>query len=216
MALRDGDVSVLAVPASHVTGLVAIILTMLRVGGTHRADAGLQGAQLLEIAARERDDAHADGAGDVQSLPARSGFRARSICRAWRIGGFGGAPMPQATIARARRRAAAPHAGQRLWLDRDDLAGRRCCRSAKPRRAPTRVGKAVPCADIDRDGRRRPRGGARRERRAVDRRADGRAGLLAQPGGRPQRRSAAATGNPATSARSTRRATCACSTARRT
>ena len=46
MALRDGDVSVLAVPASHVTGLIAIILTMLRVGGSHRADAGVQGARL--------------------------------------------------------------------------------------------------------------------------------------------------------------------------
>ena len=78
------------------------------------------------------------------------------------------------------------------------------------------VGKALPCTDIvvmDDDGREVAPGD---ERRAVDRRPDGRARLLEQSRRPTAARFAAATGSPATSARSTRKATCACSTARRT
>ena len=50
-------------------------------------------------------------------------FAARDLS-AWRIGGYGGAPMPTATIARARREAARPQADERLRRDRDHLARR--------------------------------------------------------------------------------------------
>ena len=120
MALRDGEVSVLAVPASHVTGLVAIILTMLRVGGSTVLLPAFKARSFMEIAARERMTLHADGAGDVQSLPARSRRRA--------IRSFGLAHRRLRRRAdaagddRAHRRCVAePHAGQRLRLDRDDV-----------------------------------------------------------------------------------------------
>ena len=41
---------------------------------------------------------------------------------AWRLGGFGGAPMATATIERLRAEAAAAAADERLRRDRDDLA----------------------------------------------------------------------------------------------
>ena len=51
MALNDGEVSVLAVPASHVTGLVAILLTMISVGGTTIMMQEFKARRFLEIAA---------------------------------------------------------------------------------------------------------------------------------------------------------------------
>jgi acyl-CoA synthetase (AMP-forming)/AMP-acid ligase II len=99
MMLQDGEVSVLAVPASHVTGLVAIILTMLRVGGTTVMMPAFKARNFLEIAARERM---------TQTLIVPAMY---NLClldpdfgkfdlTSWRIGGFGGAPMPPATIER--------------------------------------------------------------------------------------------------------------------
>lgn len=75
MGLTPADRSLLAVPASHVTGLIAIIITML--AGRRRGDhgAGLQGARLPAAGGEGKADAHHHGAGDVQSLPAAAGFR---------------------------------------------------------------------------------------------------------------------------------------------
>jgi acyl-CoA synthetase (AMP-forming)/AMP-acid ligase II len=99
MALRDGEVSVLAVPASHVTGLVAIVLTMIRVSGCTVLLPTFKARAFLEIAARERMT-HALLVPAIYNLclldPDFGGFD----LSAWRIGGFGGAPMPQATIER--------------------------------------------------------------------------------------------------------------------
>lgn len=99
MNLRLGtEVSVLAVPGSHVTGLVANILTMVRVGGTTVLMPTFKARLFLEIAARE---------GMTHSLivPAMynlclldSEFDNFDLSN-WRVGGFGGAPMPQSTIA---------------------------------------------------------------------------------------------------------------------
>lgn len=54
MGLRGGDVSVLAVPASHVTGLVAILLTMIRVAGCTVMMPAFKARDFLAIAERER------------------------------------------------------------------------------------------------------------------------------------------------------------------
>jgi acyl-CoA synthetase (AMP-forming)/AMP-acid ligase II len=99
MALRDGEVSVLAVPASHVTGLVAIILTMLRVGGTTVLLPAFKARNFMEIAARERMT-HALLVPAMYNLCLLDADVAQFDLSAWRIGGFGGAPMPIATIER--------------------------------------------------------------------------------------------------------------------
>ena len=99
MALRDGDVSVLAVPASHVTGLVAIVLTMLRVGGCTVLLPAFKARGFLEIATRERMT-HALLVPAMYNLCLLDLDLGGFDLSAWRIGGFGGAPMPQATISR--------------------------------------------------------------------------------------------------------------------
>ena len=54
MALTEADRSVLAVPASHVTGLVANILTMVRVAGCNLILPEFDARKFLEFAAAER------------------------------------------------------------------------------------------------------------------------------------------------------------------
>jgi long-chain acyl-CoA synthetase len=98
MGLGVGERSLLSVPASHVTGLVATIFTMLQTAGctvmmeTFRAD------DFLALAAAEKVT-------QTLMVPAMYNlFLLRcevsdSDLSAWRIGGYGGAPMPQSTIA---------------------------------------------------------------------------------------------------------------------
>lgn len=99
MALRDGEISVLAVPASHVTGLVAIILTMIRVRGCTILMPAFKARTFLEIAARERMT-HTLIVPAMFNLCLLDPDFEKFDLAAWRIGGFGGAPMPQATIER--------------------------------------------------------------------------------------------------------------------
>ena len=114
MRLNDADRSALAVPASHVTGLVAIILAMVHVGGTVVMVPAFKATDFLRLLEMERithtlmvpamytlclmDSAFPEGA-DAPGRP-RAG---RDLTR-WRVGGYGGAPMPVATIDELARR----------------------------------------------------------------------------------------------------------------
>ena len=75
-AAARASVSALAVPASHVTGLIAIIATMLHVAGTTVIVPRVQGRAVHRADAARARDAHADGAGDVQPVPAAARLRA--------------------------------------------------------------------------------------------------------------------------------------------
>jgi acyl-CoA synthetase (AMP-forming)/AMP-acid ligase II len=97
MELRDGEVSVLAVPASHVTGLVAIILTMVQVRGTTVLMPAFKARAFLALAAEQRMT-HTLIVPAMYNLCLLDPDFARFDLSHWRIGGFGGAPMPEATI----------------------------------------------------------------------------------------------------------------------
>jgi long-chain acyl-CoA synthetase len=146
LALRDGDVSVLAVPGSHVTGLVAIILTMIRICGTTVLMPAFRAHDFIEIATRERMT-YTLIVPAMYNLCLLDPEFSRFDLTAWRIGGFGGAPMPQATIERVA--AALPN------LTLVNIYG--ATETTSPvtmlplgeaaTRADT-VGKPLPCADI--------------------------------------------------------------------
>ena len=98
MGLSAADRSLACVPLSHVTGLIAQLMTMLRVAGTLLILPVFKAAEFLALAVRER-------ATHTIMVPAmytlcllRDDLRAHDLS-AWRIGAFGGAPMPPATIA---------------------------------------------------------------------------------------------------------------------
>lgn len=99
MGLEDGEVSVLAVPASHVTGLVAILLTMIEVAGTTIMMREFKARAFLEIAARERMT-HALMVPTMYNLCLMEKAFTSFDLATWKVGGFGGAPMPESTIER--------------------------------------------------------------------------------------------------------------------
>jgi len=98
MALTKADRSVLAVPASHVTGLVANLLTMIRVAGCSLVMPQFEAEAFLRFAARERMTYSILVPAMYTLCLLRADFGDYDLS-AWRIGGFGGAPMPEATIA---------------------------------------------------------------------------------------------------------------------
>ena len=99
MTLTEADRSIAAVPLSHVTGLIALIATMARCAGTLILLPAFKAADFLALAARERMT-HTVLVPAMYNLcllePSLEGL---DLTR-WRIGGYGGAPMPLPTIAR--------------------------------------------------------------------------------------------------------------------
>ncbi len=98
MGLRAGDRSLLAVPASHVTGLAAIILTMIHCGGCIVMMREFKAKACLELMAKERVSYSIMVPAMYNLCLLQADFDAYDLS-AFRCGGYGGAPMPEATIA---------------------------------------------------------------------------------------------------------------------
>ena len=97
MRLRPHDRSALAVPASHVTGLIAIILAMIHVGGTVVIVPSFKAPDFVALVGRERIT-HTLMVPAMYTLCLMAPEFAGNDLTSWRIGGYGGAPMPVATI----------------------------------------------------------------------------------------------------------------------
>jgi O-succinylbenzoic acid--CoA ligase len=103
MGLSAGDRSALAVPASHVTGLVAIVAAMVHVGGAVVMLPEFKAAAFIRVMEAERVT-HTLMVPAMYTLCLMSPeFEGADLSR-WRIGGYGGAPMPVAAIDRLARR----------------------------------------------------------------------------------------------------------------
>ena len=101
--LTENDRALMAAPVSHVTGLVAIMLSMVRARGTTLFMKEFKAARFLELAA-------AEGMTYTLLVPAmynlcllQANFGQYDLSR-WRVGGYGGAPMPPSTIAQLARK----------------------------------------------------------------------------------------------------------------
>ncbi len=97
MGLSAQDRTLLAVPASHVTGLIANIATMVSVAGTIIIQREFKAADFLALAARE-GMTHTLMVPAMYKLLLMQAEFARTDLSAWRVGGYGGAPMPVSTI----------------------------------------------------------------------------------------------------------------------
>jgi long-chain acyl-CoA synthetase len=97
MRLGPDERSALAVPASHVTGLVAMITTMWQVGGALVVIPQFKAPEFLALAARERIT-HTIMVPAMYALCLLQPDFGRHDLSAWRIGCYGGAPMPRSTI----------------------------------------------------------------------------------------------------------------------
>ncbi|MBM1143008.1 acyl--CoA ligase [Alcanivorax sp. ZXX171] len=101
MAMTDGERSLLVVPGSHVTGLVANILTMIHVAGCVVIMPAFDAIGAIELIASEKITHSVMVPAMYNLCLLRTHFRDHDLS-AWRIGGFGGAPMPESTIAGLR------------------------------------------------------------------------------------------------------------------
>ena len=99
MGLTVRDRSVAAVPLAHVTGLVANVATLARCAGTLAILPAFKAAAFLRLAARERMTHTIIVPAMYNLCLLEPDFEAHDLS-AWRIGAYGGAPMPAATIAR--------------------------------------------------------------------------------------------------------------------
>ena len=99
MGLTAADVSIAAVPLSHVTGLVALVATMVQCAAKLVIMPVFKAADFLALAARERMT-HTLMVPAMYNLCLLRPDFDRHDLSAWRVGAYGGAPMPVATIDR--------------------------------------------------------------------------------------------------------------------
>jgi long-chain acyl-CoA synthetase len=97
MALTPEDRSVVAVPLSHVTGLVAQVYAMARCAGAVVLLDVFKAPAFLELAERERMT-HTVMVPAMYALCLLQGDLSARRLSSWRLGAYGGAPMPPATI----------------------------------------------------------------------------------------------------------------------
>ncbi|QCI67870.1 class I adenylate-forming enzyme family protein [Phreatobacter stygius] len=97
MNLGTDDRSAAAVPLSHVTGLIANVAAMLRAAGTLVIVPVFKAADYLDLSARERVTQTILVPAMYNLCLMQPDFD-RYDLSSWRIGGYGGAPMPTPTI----------------------------------------------------------------------------------------------------------------------
>jgi long-chain acyl-CoA synthetase len=144
--LRDGDVSCLAVPASHVTGLVAIILTTFFVGGTVLVMPAFKASAFLRLAAKERMSFTLLVPAMYNLCLLEPDFAQYDLSE-WRIAGFGGAPMPTATIERLAKALPDLHLCN-VYGSTETTSPCTLLTPGEIQDHPRAVGRALPCAEV--------------------------------------------------------------------
>lgn len=96
-SLTSTDRALMAVPATHVTGLVAIMLAMVRVKGATIILDTFKANNFLELAARERMTYTLMVPAMYHLCLLQTDITGYDLST-WRVGGYGGSPMPVATI----------------------------------------------------------------------------------------------------------------------
>ncbi|MEJ8835123.1 class I adenylate-forming enzyme family protein [Ramlibacter sp. AN1133] len=157
LGLRAGECGLLAVPGSHVTGLVALVLAMAGVAGSVVLLADFKAAASLALVARERVT-YTLMVPAMYALWLREPALRETDLSSLRLAGFGGAPMAPATIEGLR--ASCP--GIRLFNAYGSTETSSPATMTPPgSQVLEAVGKPLPCADIrvmDDDGREVARG----------------------------------------------------------
>ena len=158
--LTEDDRGLVAVPLSHVTGLVGVSFATMIVGGCivvmHQA---YKTPDFLEFASRQRIT-YSILVPAIYTLSAMSPELGKHDLSSWRIGCFGGAPMPVSTIERLAQKL--PHLqllntyGATETTSPATLMPRGCWREHMDS-----VGQVAPCGEIkvmDENGQRVPAG----------------------------------------------------------
>jgi long-chain acyl-CoA synthetase len=140
------DRALLAVPASHTMGLVATLLAMVHVGGSTVMMRVFTARRFLELMAAERVTVTTLVPAMYQLCLLEADLEAFDLS-SWRIGGFGGAPMPEAAITRLAERL--PQLQLTNGYGATETAAAVTLTPLGPgARRPDSVGRPVPCAEL--------------------------------------------------------------------
>jgi acyl-CoA synthetase (AMP-forming)/AMP-acid ligase II len=146
MGLSSRDRAVVAVPMSHVTGVVAQIAAVVAATATLIVMPAFRAGEFLAIAERERMT-HTLLVPAMYNLCLLEPSFATADLSAWRLGGFGGAPMPTATIERLASRLPRLQLMNAYGATETTSPATMMPPSETAARLDS-VGLAVPCADI--------------------------------------------------------------------
>ncbi|HEU4351999.1 MAG TPA: class I adenylate-forming enzyme family protein [Burkholderiales bacterium] len=145
-ALDAGERAVLAVPASHVTGAVAILLTIWNAHGCAVVMPEFKARGFLELAERERIT-YTILVPAMYNLCLLQPDFDRFDLSSWRVGGYGGAPMPEATIATLQRKL--PQLGlHNAYGSTETTSPSTLMPAGRTTEHPDSVGWTVPCGEI--------------------------------------------------------------------
>ena len=97
MKLQDGERAVVAVPMTHVTGITCLVLLMARCAGTLIVMEEFKAPVFLALASQEAMTMTVLVPAMYALCLARADFSAHDLSH-WRVGGYGGAPMPAPVI----------------------------------------------------------------------------------------------------------------------
>jgi long-chain acyl-CoA synthetase len=103
MGLTEDDRGLIAVPMSHVTGLIALVHTMVHCAGTLVVMPAFKANEFIDLAARERTTYSLIVPAMFNLCLLAPNFEKADLSH-WRVSGYGGAIMPEATLERIAER----------------------------------------------------------------------------------------------------------------
>jgi long-chain acyl-CoA synthetase len=146
MGLTPVDRAVVAVPMSHVTGVIALIAAMVRAAAALIVMPAFKAAEFLELAARERMT-HSLMVPAMYNLCLLDPAFDAARFAGWRVGGYGGAPMAPATIARFAQKLPKLNL-MNAYGSTETTSPVTLMPPSETAARPDSVGCALPCADI--------------------------------------------------------------------
>ncbi|MBT5267039.1 MAG: AMP-binding protein [Rhodospirillaceae bacterium] len=159
LGLAAGERAMLVVPASHITGLAGILLPILGSGGCVILQSEFKVESFLATAAAERMT-HTILVPAMYNLCILRSEPGEYDLSAWRVGLYGGAPMPEATIMALAERLPNLQLGN-AYGSTETTSPTTIMPYRDTARHADSVGRVVPCAEIlimDEDGRAVPDG----------------------------------------------------------
>lgn len=144
--LQASDKVVLAVPCAHVTGLVGVIHTTLSAGACLVMMGQFKARAFLELAERERATATLMVPA-MYSLCLLDAEFERFDLSSWRIGAFGGAPMPEPVALKLKAKSPALTLFN-VYGSTETTSPVAILPADAPLERLNCVGKVLPCADI--------------------------------------------------------------------
>lgn len=146
MDLRDGERTLLVAPVSHVTGLVANVLTIFHVAGCVVIIRQFDAVEAIRLIAVEKVSHGVMVPAMYNLCLLRTNFDDYDLSH-WRIGGFGGAPMPESTIAGLRSKVPALELINAYGAT-ETTSPTTCLPLGDGGRHADSVGQVVPCGDV--------------------------------------------------------------------